>query len=86
MHDPFQPGCAALPPAVNELLNARQSQKNPQAVISFVTAEWMRRFSWMAQDLSSDFERYGAMWPAQAVKDLERRVLKHSIGRPLNRR
>src|SRR5260370_27882337 len=55
----------------NELFSARQNQKNPQAVISFLTAERMRRFSRMAQDLSSDFEREGATWPAQAVKDLE---------------
>jgi hypothetical protein len=35
---------------VTELLNARQSQKNPQAVISFLTAERLRRFGQMARD------------------------------------
>jgi hypothetical protein len=30
---------------VNELLNARQTQKNPEAELSFLTAERLRRFS-----------------------------------------
>src|SRR5260370_30140291 len=42
---------------VSELLNARQSQKNPQAVISFLTGERLRRFSQMARSLSDDFEQ-----------------------------
>jgi hypothetical protein len=57
--------------SVNELLNARQSQKNLQAVISFLTAERLRRFSQMARDLSCDLEQQGTSWPAQAVRDLE---------------
>ncbi len=56
---------------VDELLNARQSQKNPQAVISFLTGERLRRFSQMARDLSGDLEQDGATWPAQAVRDLK---------------
>ena len=56
---------------VNELLNARRSQKNPQAVIWFLTAERVRRFSQMARDLSADLEHHGASWPSQAVRDLE---------------
>jgi hypothetical protein len=55
---------------VHELLNARESQKNPQAVISFLTAERMRRFSQMARNLSDDFGQNGSSWPAEAVKDL----------------
>lgn len=57
--------------SVSELLNARQSQKNPEAVISFLTAERLRRFSQMARDLSSDLEQHSTTWPAQAVRDLE---------------
>jgi hypothetical protein len=57
--------------SVNELLNALQSRKDPQAVISFLTAERLRRFSQMARDLSGDLEQGGTSWPAQAVKDLE---------------
>lgn len=56
---------------VNELLNARQSQKNLQAVISFLTAERLRRFSQMAKDLSRDLEQQSTSWPPQAVRDLE---------------
>src|SRR5260370_35448753 len=54
---------------VSELLNARQSQKNPQAVISFLTAERLRRFSQMTRNLSDDFEQ-NSSWPAEAVRDL----------------
>ena len=57
--------------SVSELLNARQSQKNPEAVISFLTAERLRRFSQMTRDLSSDLEQHSTSWPAQAVRDLE---------------
>ena len=55
---------------VNELLNARQTRKNPEAVISFLTAERLRHFSQMARDLSSDLEQHGTSWPTQAVSDL----------------
>jgi hypothetical protein len=57
--------------SVNELLNARQSGKNQQAVMSFLTAERLRRFSQMARDLSGDLEHDGTSWPSQAVRDLE---------------
>jgi hypothetical protein len=56
---------------VSELMNARQTQKDPQAVISFLTAERLRRFSQMVQDLSGDIEREGDSWPAQGIKTLE---------------
>ena len=56
---------------VSELLNARQSKKDPQAVISFLTAERLRRFSQMAQDLGADLELDGDSWPTQGVKALE---------------
>lgn len=56
---------------VSEVLNARQTYKNPRVVISFLTAERLRRFSQMAKDLSKDFERDGGTWPAQAVENLE---------------
>jgi hypothetical protein len=56
---------------VSELLNARQTQKDPQAVISFLTAERLRRFSQMVRDLCGDLEHDGSSWPAQGVKALE---------------
>ena len=55
---------------VSELLNARRSQKNPQAAISFLTGERLRRFSQMVRDLSDDFEQSGTSWPAEAMSDL----------------
>jgi len=54
---------------VSELLNARRSQKNSEAVISFLTGERLRRFSQMARNLSDDFEQ-NSSWPAEAVRDL----------------
>jgi hypothetical protein len=56
---------------VSELLNARQTRKNPEAVLSFLTAERLRRFSQMAQDLCGDLEHESTRWPAQGVKALE---------------
>ena len=56
---------------VSELLNARRTKKNRQAVISFLTAEWLRRVSQMALELSMDFDQEGGAWPAHAVKNLE---------------
>ena len=55
---------------VSELHNAREIQKNPRVVISFLTAERLRRFSQMARDLCHDLERESS-WPAQAVNDLK---------------
>jgi hypothetical protein len=56
---------------VSELLNARQSQKNPQVVISFMTAERLRRFGQMARDLVNDLEQGTGSWSAQAINDLK---------------
>jgi hypothetical protein len=55
---------------VSELQNARESRKNPQVVISFLTAERLRRFSQIARDLCNDLERESGSWSAQAVNDL----------------
>jgi hypothetical protein len=55
---------------VNELLDARQSQKNPQAVMSFLTVQRLRRLSQMVQDLCCDFDRDGGTWSVEAIKHL----------------
>jgi len=57
--------------SVSELLKVRQSQGNVEAVISFVTAERLRRFSQIARDLLSDLEQHRTSWPAEAVRELE---------------
>ena len=56
---------------VSELHNAREIHKSPQVVISFLTAERLRRFSQMARDLCQDLERESGSWSAQAVNDLK---------------
>lgn len=56
---------------VGELHDARECRKNPKAVISFLTAERLRRFSQMARDLCADLEREGNSWCPQAVNDLK---------------
>src|SRR5215472_19095211 len=55
---------------VSELLNAERNRKNPQAAISFLTGERLRRFSQMVHNLSDDFEQSGTSWPAEAMRDL----------------
>lgn len=57
--------------SVSELLKARQSQKNTEAMIAFLTAERLRRFSQMARDLVSDLEQSRTFWSAEAIRDLE---------------
>lgn len=56
---------------VNELLNARQSQKNPEAVMSFLTAERLRRLRQMVNDLCSDLDYGGLKWPAHEVQSVQ---------------
>ena len=56
---------------VSELHNAREVQKNPQVVISFLTAERLRPFGQMARDLCQDLERERGSWSARAVNDLK---------------
>jgi hypothetical protein len=55
---------------VSELLNARRSKKDPQAVISFLTGERLRRLSQMVRNLLEDFEQRGTSWPEEAMREL----------------
>jgi hypothetical protein len=57
---------------VNELLNAREARRNPQAVISFISAERLRRFRQMVKDLCADIKHEGPTWPAASVDGLQR--------------
>lgn len=43
--------------SVSELINARYSNKNPDAVLSFLAAERLRRFDQMVKNLCADVER-----------------------------
>jgi hypothetical protein len=55
---------------VHELLNAQQTRKDPQTVISFLTAERLRRFRQMVRDLYSDLENAKTPLPAHDLRDL----------------
>jgi len=41
---------------ISELINARSTEKNPEVVRSFLSAERLRRFSQMTRDLSNDLD------------------------------
>src|SRR5437660_10665897 len=43
--------------SVSELINARYTKKNPDAVLSFLAAERLRRFDQMVRNLCADIER-----------------------------
>jgi hypothetical protein len=67
---------------VSELLNARQIQRDPRAVVSFLTAERLRRFSQMVKDLCGDIEHEGATWPAESIDGLQQsaNLLRERLG------
>lgn len=56
---------------VHELFNARQAREDPEAALSFLTSERLRRFSQMVRDLCRDLENRNSAWSAPEVKDLE---------------
>jgi hypothetical protein len=43
--------------SVSELINARYTKKNPDAVLAFLAAERLRRFDQMVRNLCADVER-----------------------------
>jgi hypothetical protein len=53
---------------VGELINARASRKNPQAVLSFLAAERMRRFSQMVRNLAEDMDDPSVTWETSGVQ------------------
>jgi hypothetical protein len=54
----------------NELMDAREARKDPKTVLSFLTAERLRRFTQMIKDLSSDIEVQGLTWQSQGIQSL----------------
>jgi hypothetical protein len=73
---------------VNELLDARSAGKDPSIVLSFLTAERLRRFSQMVKDLCQDIEQEGTNWHAQGVQDLSDSLamLQEKLGELVRRR
>jgi hypothetical protein len=55
---------------VSELINARKTERNPEVVRSFLSAERLRRFSQMMRDLSSDLEDKGFIWDSSGMQSL----------------
>jgi hypothetical protein len=58
----------------NEVQNAREAQKDTQAMTSFLRAERLRRFRHMIDDLSYEMEREGGAWSAASIDDLQESV------------
>jgi hypothetical protein len=66
----------------NELLNARQIQKDPQMVTSFLAVERLRRFSQIVNDPCSDLERGDLNWPIEGVQGVREslKLLRKRLG------
>lgn len=73
---------------VNELMDARAAGKDPRIVLSFLTAERLRRFSQMVKDLCNDIDQEGTAWHAQGVQDLSDSLgmLQEKLGELVRRR
>lgn len=59
---------------VNELMNARDLKKDPHTVLSFLTAERLRRFGQMVQDLCADIEHDEVTWQTRGIQALSESV------------
>ena len=59
---------------VNELMNARDLKKDPHTALSFLTAERLRRFGQMVEDLCADIELDEATWQTRAIHALSESV------------
>jgi hypothetical protein len=55
---------------ISELINARAAEKNPEAVLSFVASERLRRFGQMTRDLSNDIEENDFSWATSGIQPL----------------
>jgi hypothetical protein len=54
----------------NELMDARQAQRNPEALLSFLTSERLRRFTQMVKELCADVDAHGLTWETQGIQGL----------------
>jgi hypothetical protein len=55
---------------LGELMNARQTGKSEQVVLSFVASERMRRFGQMARSITSDIDQHGLNWESGVIQEL----------------
>lgn len=58
-----------------ELMNARESNRNPEPMLSFLAAERMRRLSYMIRDLCADMDKQAFTWQSTGVQTLSDAVL-----------
>lgn len=56
---------------VNELMHAREARKDPGGMLRILTAERLRRFRQMVQDVCGDLERDGSSWPSHMRAHLQ---------------
>jgi hypothetical protein len=67
----------------NELMDARDASRDPATVLSFLTAERLRRFTQMVKDLSCDIQVQGLTWQTQGIQGLSEslHMLQQLLGR-----
>ncbi len=58
-----------------ELMNARESNKNPEPMLSFLASERMRRLGYMIRDLCADMDTQVFSWQSAGVQNLSDAVL-----------
>jgi len=73
---------------VNELMDARDLKKDPHAVLSFLTAERLRRFGQMVEDLCADIELDEVTAQTRGIQSLSNSVrqLQERLSSLVNRR
>ena len=73
---------------VGELLNARETKRDPGTVLSFLTSERLRRFGQLVKDLNADIEHQGINWQTQGVQGVLQHVnlLQGRLGRLIDKR
>lgn len=73
---------------VMELMDARDLKKDPHTVLSFLTAERLRRFAQMVEDLSTDIEHDEVAWQTLGIQALSGSVreLQERLNRLASRR
>jgi hypothetical protein len=73
---------------VNELMDARDLKKDPHTVLSFLTAERLRRFGQMVEDLCADIEQDEVTAETRGIRPLFNaiRKLQERLNSLVNRR
>jgi hypothetical protein len=60
---------------VDEMINARERQANPQKLLTFLASERMRRLSCMIGDLCADMDKQVFTWQTTGVQNLSDAIL-----------